>query len=73
MVLMKELDNGCPVCSGVIHDGECSICGDRKFYPAAHISLFRYEKVSKAVIHSLKFEGMKHVYKIFIPFISAEE
>jgi len=37
------------------------------FYPAKHISLFSYEKVSKSVIHSLKFEGMKHVYKVFIP------
>lgn len=67
--LMKQLDNGCPVCSGVMHDGNCSICGDRKFYPVRHISLFSYEKVSKTAVHSLKFEGMKHVHKVFVPHI----
>jgi len=65
------LDNGCPVCSGIIQDGYCSICGDRMFYPSKHVSLFSYEKVSKSVIHSLKFEGIKHLYKVFIPFISS--
>jgi ComF family protein len=67
--LMKPLDNGCSVCSGVIHDGRCTICGDRKFYPDRHLSLFSYEKVSRAAVHSLKFEGMKHVYKVFLPYI----
>ena len=67
--LMLELKNGCTVCSGLIHDGECTICGNRMFYPTAHISLFSYEKVSKAAVHSLKFEGMKHLYKVFIPYI----
>jgi len=66
---MDQLKNGCPVCSGSIRDGECSICGDRMFYPSANISLFSYENVSKAVIHSLKFEGMKYLYRIFIPYI----
>jgi len=67
--LMKELDNGCSICSGVVQDGLCTICGERMFYPEIHISLFSYEKVSKNLIHSLKFEGMKHVYKVFIPHI----
>jgi ComF family protein len=67
--LLKELDGGCPVCSGVLVDGICSICGDRKFYPEANRTLFSYENVSKAVIHSLKFEGIKHIYKIFVPYI----
>ncbi len=66
---IRELDNGCPVCSGVIHNSECTICSDRMFYPEMNISLFSYEKVVRKVIHSLKFEGMKHLYKIFIPHI----
>lgn len=67
--LMKPLSNGCSVCSGVIHEGRCTICGDRKFYPGRHFSLFSYEKVSRAAVHSLKFEGMKHIYKVFLPYI----
>ena len=67
--LLRRLDKGCPVCSGVIYDGNCTICGNRKFYPAIHYSLFSYEKVSRSVIHSLKFEGMKYIYRIFIPHI----
>jgi len=66
---MTVPENACSICSGTVNDGLCSICGDRMFYPAAHASLFHYEKVSKAAIHSLKFDGMKHIYKIFIPFI----
>ncbi|MCL2155065.1 MAG: ComF family protein [Leptospirales bacterium] len=70
--LLKELNDACPVCSGILVDGICSICSDRKFYPAKNITLFSYENVSKAVIHSLKFNGIKHVYKIFIPYIRKE-
>jgi len=66
---LKELNDGCPVCSGIIVDGTCSICGDRKFYPAANITLFSYDNVTKAVIRSLKFGGIKHCYKIFVPYI----
>ena len=53
-------------------DGVCSICSDRKFYPTKNITLFSYEKVSKALIHALKFNGIKHIYKIFIPYIVKE-
>ena len=67
--LLKELNDGCPVCSGVIVDGICSICSDRKFYPAMNMTLFSYENVSKSAIHSLKFDGIKHIYKIFTPYI----
>jgi len=70
--LLKELNDGCPVCSGIIIDGICSICGDRKFYPALNRALFSYENVSKAAIHSLKFGGIKHIYKIFIPYIQKQ-
>jgi competence protein ComFC len=63
------LNGGCPVCSGVLVDGICSICSDRMFYPAKNITLFSYENVSKAIIYSLKFDGIKHVHKIFIPYI----
>jgi ComF family protein len=67
--LLKELNDGCPVCSGVIIDGICTICSDRKFYPSVNRTLFGYENVSKTAIHSLKFDGIKHIYKIFIPYI----
>ena len=67
--LLKELNNVCPVCSGVIVNGACSICSDRMFYPDRNITLFKYENVSKALIHSLKFDGIKHIYKIFVPYI----
>jgi ComF family protein len=66
---MTMLDNGCSVCSGIIDKDECTICGERYFYPEMHISLFKYEKVSRAVIHSFKFQGIKNIYKIFIPHI----
>ena len=67
--LLKELHDGCPVCSGLMVDGVCSVCSDRKFYPVANRTLFGYENVSKAIIHALKFAGIKHIYKIFIPYI----
>jgi len=66
---MTKIDDGCPVCSGIIYNGNCSICGERKFYPAKNISLFCYDKVSRDVIHSIKFEGMKHAYKVFVPYM----
>ena len=66
---MKEADNGCTVCSSELHEGRCSICSERKFYPSRNISLFNYCSVSKAAIHSLKFEGIKHVNRVFIPHI----
>lgn len=58
---------GCSVCSGTLHQGCCTTCGDRKFYPSAHISLYTYDKVTRDVIHSLKFQGLKNLYKIFVP------
>jgi len=67
--LLKELNNGCPVCSGLMVNGICSVCSDRKFYPKKNITLFSYENVSRAVIYALKFNGIKHVYKIFLPYI----
>ena len=70
--LLKKINDCCPVCSGIISDGVCSICSDRKFYPAMNRTLFSYENVSKAVIHALKFSGIKHIYKIFIPYIAEE-
>ncbi len=66
---MQVLKDGCPVCCGLIIQGECSVCGDRKFYPSVHVSLFSYENVSKTVIHSLKFKGMKHLHRVFVPYI----
>lgn len=72
IALMKEVENGCPICSGVMENGSCTICSERMFYPAKHISLFNYEKVSKAAIHSLKFEGLRYIYRIFVPFICSK-
>lgn len=67
--LLIELEDGCPVCSGIVIDGDCSICSDRMFYPAKSISLFRYEKISRELVHSLKFGGLKHIHRIFVPYI----
>jgi len=67
--LMNVLKDGCPVCSGTVQGEVCSICGERMFYPEKHISLFAYEKVSKAIIHALKFDGIKQVHRVLIPFI----
>jgi len=67
--MMKEAENGCEVCSGELHEGRCLICSERKFYPSRNISLFSYCSVSKAAVHSLKFEGVKHVSRVFIPYI----
>jgi len=39
------------------------------FYPVANITLFRYENVSRAIIYALKFNSIKHIYKIFVPYI----
>ncbi len=67
--LMKEAQNGCQICSGLLYNGRCLICSDRKFYSSRNISLFNYCDVSRAAVHSLKFEGVKHIYKVFVPYI----
>lgn len=67
--LFDEISDGCTLCSGIIKDGICTICDDREFYAERHISLFRYEKSVKSAIHALKFNRLKGVYSVFVPFI----
>lgn len=65
----EKISGGCPVCSGIISGGACSICGDRKFYPEAHISLFRYENTVKSAVHAMKFKSMRGIYAVFVPYV----
>lgn len=67
--LLEEAHNSCQICSGLLYNGRCLICSDRKFYPSRNISLFNYCDVSRAAVHSLKFEGIKGVHRVFIPYI----
>ena len=67
--MMQRLDNNCPVCSASYTDDNCSTCSDRMIYFTKHISLFSYEKVSKAAVQSLKFEGIRNIYRVFTPHI----
>jgi len=62
----------CPVCCGVMKDNFCSVCGNRKFYPARNISLYSYNDTARSIIHSLKFKGLKNIYRIFIPHICSK-
>ncbi len=70
--MLKVTLMSCPVCCGIIINNTCSICGNRKFYPARNISLFSYNETARLLIHSLKFRGLKNIYRIFIPFICSK-
>lgn len=54
---IKFLKDGCPRCSGIIADDECTVCGGRFFYPEKNIVVGEYSSVLKKVITSLKFDG----------------
>jgi len=65
---LKPAVRGCPVCSAEMEGDVCGFCAGRRFYPAKHISLFEYEGAVKKIIHALKFEGLKNVYRNLLPF-----
>ncbi|HDP81248.1 MAG TPA: ComF family protein [Spirochaetes bacterium] len=47
--------NPCPRCSGVMDDGQCTVCADRAFYLDANYSLADYSGVMEKLLHALKF------------------
>lgn len=67
---LKLAERGCPVCSSVPDKSACAFCSGRIFYPSRHISVFEYEGAVKSIIHALKFDGLKHVYRIIVPFLA---
>ncbi len=66
---LEILNDGCPLCCGIMVDGHCTICEDREFYPEKNIIVFEYKNVVMDAIHALKFRGRKKVCKAFIPYL----
>ncbi len=68
---LKKSEGGCPVCSSLMEEGGCGFCSGRRFYPSKHISIFEYDGAVKGIIHSLKFGGIRNVYKVLTPFLAS--
>lgn len=66
---LEIINEGCPLCCGIIAGGRCTICEDREFYPEKNIIIFEYKNVVMDAVHALKFRGIKKVCKAFIPFL----
>ena len=63
---IRFIENGCPCCSGIMHDGVCTICSDREFYPERNIILYEYKGVAMNIIHALKFKRIRSVARAII-------
>ena len=64
---LPYISDGCARCNGIIHDGICTICSDRKFYPERNIMLFEYKGAAMKMVHAFKFKGLKCVSGAIIP------
>jgi competence protein ComFC len=58
-----SVHSGCGICNGVLSDGICVICSNRKWYIKRNISLAEYSGVMKEIMHNYKFNSRKSVYK----------
>ncbi|MDY6935654.1 MAG: ComF family protein [Spirochaetota bacterium] len=57
------LDERCEVCSGVVINGICAICSDRRFYITKNIVIAEYTGVMKEILHNYKFNKKIRLYK----------
>jgi len=55
------IHDSCPVCSGIIAEGKCTVCTDRAFYPRKNISIVEFSGVAREVIHHFKFNKKKRL------------
>lgn len=53
--------DGCPVCSGMLVDGECGICNSRQIYFDRNIIVMEYEGTAKAIITGYKFAARRRM------------
>jgi len=58
---IEPVEKGCEVCSGMVFDGKCEICEDRKYYPSANLVISEYSGVMKDMLHALKFERKRRL------------
>ncbi len=63
---LQYIEDGCPCCSGIMYEGVCTICSDRKFYPERNIVLFEYKGAAMNMIHALKFKRIRSVSRAII-------
>ena len=54
---IEFISDGCSRCSGIVFDGECTVCKNRFFYPEKNIVIGEYSSVLKNIIAALKFNG----------------
>ncbi|TAL35587.1 MAG: ComF family protein [Spirochaetes bacterium] len=52
---IERVRDGCPRCCGAIIDGECTVCGNRAFYPDRNICAGEYRGTLETLIRGYKF------------------
>ncbi|OHD64251.1 MAG: hypothetical protein A2176_01215 [Spirochaetes bacterium RBG_13_51_14] len=66
------LTNSCPVCSGELSGGTCTVCAERHWYLTRNITVAEYSGVMKKIIRSLKFNKLQRIH-IGLGVIALEE
>ena len=61
---IRFVDECCPICSGVLIDDKCEICGDREIYFDQNIAVMEYEHTVKALIGGYKFGSRKRMAEL---------
>jgi ComF family protein len=56
----------CPICSGVLENGKCIFCTERKVYIDQNICCFDYEDAIRKLMSGYKFRGYKRISKVFV-------
>lgn len=67
---LKTAAHSCTVCGGMLNGPECAICSTRIFYPSRNVAVYEYGDVIKMLLHGLKFQRLKNIYKNFIPLMA---
>ena len=62
---IKISTDKCPVCSGLLEDGKCAFCTERKVYIDKNICCFDYEDAVRKLMSGYKFRGYKRIAKVF--------
>ena len=61
----RYLENNCALCSSEVNDGVCNFCNTRAVYFDKNISIFEYNDVVKELLHQIKFNNLKYLFKHF--------
>ena len=60
---IEYIEEKCERCSGILDKGKCTICSNREFFIKRNISIAEYTGVLKELLHNLKFNKKRRLYK----------